>query len=403
MSNNIKVLFYIKIYKPNANGLVPLLLRVTFSKKVKQLSTGFYILPERWDNKQKRVKGNKEDAVQINNYILTTKSRLMGIFNQQLGDGDIDLINLIDTFLGRKDEQMTLLKVIEYHNQNFKSRIGIDYAFSTYEKYEITHKKIVAFLDSLGKQDMRLKDLTMKFISDFEYFLKAIEKNQHNTAVKYCKNLKKIMNMCVSNDWVARNPFTGYVCAYKATEQVFLMEHELKLIEEKEFQIPRLQVVKDLFIFQCYTGLAFADMASLIKQDIKIGIDGGKWLIKKRQKSTIKFIIPLLPEALKILDKYASKSSDEVLLPVYSIQRFNAYLHEIATICGLNKNISSHVGRRTFGNLALSKGISLNVIAKMMGHSNTLITQRIYAITDDQLISKEVSKLWKDQEEKPDS
>lgn len=393
MSNNIKLLFFLNIHKANSEGLSPLILRITYHRKLKQISTGFYIRQDRWDSKAKKMRGSKPDAEQVNNYILVTTARLMEIFNKQLQDGDINLDNLVDTFFGKNDNNVSLLYAINYHNENFKSRIGIDYTFSTYEKYDVTRKKVEAFLKHLDKKDIRLKDLTLKFIADFELFLKTVEKNQHNTAVKYCKNLKKILNVCVVNSWVESNPFNSYTCVYKETDCIYLLPHEINLIEEKQFRLERLQIVKDLFLFQCYTGLAYVDMSKLTKSNIVVGIDKNKWIVISRTKTGTKSTIPLLSQAVKILEKYDGVCKDERLLPVYSIQKFNSYLDEIAEICDINKKISSHVGRRTFGNLALSSGISLNVIAKILGHSSTITTQKIYAVTNDQLVSKEFDSL----------
>ena len=393
MSNNIKLLFFLNTHKANSEGLSPLILRITYNRKIKQISTGFYIGQDRWDSKAKKMRGSKPDALQVNHYILVTNAKLMEIFNKQLQDGDINLDNLVDTFFGKNDNHVSLLYAIKHHNENFKSRIGIDYTFSTYEKYDVTRKKIEAFLNHLGKKDIRLKDLTLKFIADFELFLKTVEHNQHNTAVKYCKNLKKILNVSVINNWVETNPFNSYTCVYKETDCIYLLPHEINLIEEKQFKLERLQVVKDLFLFQCYTGLAYVDMSKLTKANIMVGIDRNKWIIISRTKTGTKSTIPLLTQAVQILEKYDGVCKGEKLLPVYSIQKFNSYLDEIADLCGINKKISSHVGRRTFGNLALSSGISLNVIAKILGHSNTITTQKIYAVTNDQLVSKEFDAL----------
>lgn len=393
MANNVKILFWIKSNRINKKGLAPLMLRISYNKQRKEFSTGFNIEPCKWDNAKYKVKLKTGEAQQINQYIDEAKAKIFSLFKEMLLNEDICFDKLIDGFLGRNESTITLLQLVKLHNENFKSRVGIDYAFSTYEKYEITSKRIESFVKEYYKKpDIKLKQLDHRFISEFDFYLKTKHLNDHNTTTKYCKNLKKILNLAVVNNWIDANPFIGYKCSYKEVDRVYLSKSELHIIEAKSFKLQRLQIAKDLFVFQCYTGLSFCDMAKLTKSDISIGIDGNKWIITRRQKTDTRSAIPLLEQAIGIIEKYSCIESEN-LLPVYCIQKFNAYLHEIAELCGIDKNLTSHVGRRTFATtIALANGIGLETISKILGHSNTKITQQ-YAVVTDLKLSEDMQVL----------
>ena len=301
-SNNINILVWLYKAKTNKKGQSPLYIRVSYNSKRKNIASGFYVLPERWDSAKGRVKGSLPDAKEINEYIQQTQSRLISIYNEMLKEGDINLDKLVDRFFGRDTDPMTLMELVKYHNEDFHKRIGIDYTFSTYEKYDILRKKLELFIpNKYSKADIRLKDLNPVFVADFDYYLKHNDGNKHNTVVKYITNLKKIVNIAVTNGWLLKSSFVGYKSAYKDVERVYLTLPELKAIEQKEFKMERLRLVKDLFLFQCYTGLAYSDMAKLTDKDISTGVDGGKWIIIRRKKTDVRSAIPLLPMALDIL------------------------------------------------------------------------------------------------------
>jgi site-specific recombinase XerD len=397
-TNNIKILFWIQPSKCNKKGEAPIYLRISHNAERKNLSTGFNISPDRWDTTKAQVKGSKEDAVRINAYISQTRAKLIELFNEILKEGDINVDKLIDRFFGRDINSMTLLELVEYHNKDFEARIGTDYTFSTFEKYDILRKKLMDFIPAkYQKKDIRLRDLGHQFMADFDFYLKNHDNNEHNTATKYLKNLKKILNVAVINDWVEENPFENFKATYKDVDRVYLTQHELELIQNKRFQLGRLSLVKDLFLFQCYTGLAYSDMAKLTTGHISPGIDGNKWIITRRKKTDVRAAIPLLRQAEELINKYADGSTDsqKPLFPFYSIQKFNSYLHEIADLSGINKNLTSHVGRRTFATtIALANGIGLETISKILGHTSTKITA-IYAVVTDLKVGEDMNTLRK--------
>ncbi|RYY39016.1 MAG: site-specific integrase [Chitinophagaceae bacterium] len=394
--NNLTILFWLNKAKANKKGETPIYLRISYDNKRKTLSTGFSITPERWDSSKGQVKGSKDESKQINAYITQTRAKLMELFNEMLRRGDIHFDTLIERFFGRDSNNKTLLELVGTHNCDFERRIGIDYTESTFEKYDILRRKLEAFIPfKYHRKDIRLVDITHSFMADFEFYLKDHDKNEHNTAVKYLKNLKKIINLALINGWLEDNPFKGYKSNYKDVDRVYLTQAELDSIEAKEFRIGRLRLVKDLFLFQCYTGLAYSDMTNLTFGNLAPGIDGGKWIFTRRRKTDVRSAIPLLPKAESVIKKYESANSsfDQRLFPTYSIQKFNSYLNEIADLCNISKRLTSHVGRRTFATtIALSNGISLETISKILGHSTTKITAQ-YAVVTDYKVSQEIGQL----------
>lgn len=396
MTNNIKILFWIHKSKLNKKGEAPLYLRLTYNNVRKNLSSGYSIHPDRWDAQKGAIKGSKKDAVLMNTYISHTKEKLLELFNNMLKEQDINLELLVDKFFGRDIDNRSLLELVNYHNKDFESRIGTDYTYSTFEKYDILYRKLLNFIPyKYARKDIRLKDLNNKFLTDFDFYLKVHDKNEHNTATKYIKNLKKIINLGIREGWLDTDPFKHFQASYKDIDRVYLTQYELDIIQAKEFKLTRLGLVKDMFLFQCYTGFAYSDMAKLTLGHIVPGIDGGKWIITRRQKTKVRAAVPLLSEADRLISKY-NKEIDDLAKPIfdfYSIQRFNTYLHEIAEICGINKNLTSHVGRRTFATtIALSNGIGLETISKILGHTTTKITAQ-YAVVTDMQISKDMKSL----------
>jgi site-specific recombinase XerD len=199
----------------------------------------------------------------------------------------------------------------------------------------------------------------------------------------------------VINQWIKDNPFKQFKTGYKDVDRIYLTQHELTIIEEKTFRLQRLSFVRDIFLFQCYTGLAYSDMARLTIGHVSPGIDGNKWIIIRRKKTDVRAAIPLLPKAEELIQKYHSGSTEpgKPLFSFYAIQKFNAYLHEIAELCEINKNLTSHVGRRTFATtIALANGISLETISKLLGHTSTRITSQ-YAVVTDHKIGQDMAQL----------
>ena len=251
-----------------------------------------------------------------------------------------------------------------------KELIGIDVVKATHTKFETVLKKLKLFLKNHYKRsDILLPELGHKFVVDFEYYLKVDLEIGHNTTMKYIRNLKKVMNMAVMNDWIDKNPFNSFQCSNKKVTREILTENELQTLAGKEFAIQRLKEVRDIFLFCCYTGYAFVDVEKLTPSDVSLGIDGSKWIFTNRKKTGTASNVPLLPPAQEIIEKYAEHPyciSKGRLLPVKSNQKMNAYLKEIADLCGISKKLTMHIAPHTFATtVTLSNGVPIETVSKV--------------------------------------
>jgi site-specific recombinase XerD len=244
--------------------------------------------------------------------------------------------------------------------------------------------------------EISLANLKYQLLADFEFYLKSQKKIGQNTASKYIKNIKKIVQECVRKKWLNEDPFTEFKIKKVDTDPTFLLDYELKAIELKELKIERLSQVRDMFVFSCYTGLSFIDVFKLTSNHVSIGIDGEKWIITGRQKNNIPSHIPLLPIPLKIIAKYKEHPvavNKGKLLPMLSNQKMNGYLKEIADLCEIDKNLTYHVARHTFATtVTLTNGVPIESVSKMLGHKKIQTTQH-YAKILDKKVSNDIQIL----------
>jgi site-specific recombinase XerD len=247
-----------------------------------------------------------------------------------------------------------------------------------------------------GVSDMNVKKLNYEFVSDYEFWLKTARNCNHNTTMKYIANFRKIVNRCIKNGWLEKDPFFGFKMTKKEVIPEFLTEHQLQTISTKKFETERLTQVRDIFLFCCFTGLAFADVKKLKSSEISIGIDCSKWIFTNRQKTETLSRIPLLPIALEILEQYKDHPAclnTGKALPVLSNQKYNKYLKEIAGICAISKKLTTHTARHTFATtVTLSNGVPIESVSKMLGHKNLKTTEH-YAKVLDRKISNDMNQL----------
>lgn len=286
-----------------------------------------------------------------------------------------------------------------------EERIGVDVVKSTLVKYKTVLYKLRTFLyKKLNRKDIHLKELNLKFVIDFENYLKVDCSISHNTCMKYIRDLKKVLNMAVDNEWLDKNPFSRFKCSYKKVVREILTDNELSLLSEKEFSIQRLEEVRDIFLFCCYTGYAFVDVEKLSQNDVAIGIDGGKWIFTNRKKTGTSSNVPLLPPAQEIIEKYTNHpacNEKGKLLPVKSNQKMNAYLKEVADLCGISKKLTMHIARHTFAiTITLSNGVPIETVSKLLGHTK-LATTQIYAKVLEHKVSADMSVLKQKYQSQP--
>ncbi len=280
-----------------------------------------------------------------------------------------------------------LLEIFQQHNQQVKALIGSQYSSATWRRYVTSHDHTLHFLQfKYSLSDIPVDKIKYEFITDYEFWLKSIRKCNHNSTIKYLTNFKKIINICLKNSWIDKNPFVGFKMTKKEVERPFLSQEELIILATKQFTMPRIDQIRDVFLFCCYTGLAYVDICKLKRSEIAIGVDGEKWIFTHRQKTETSSRIPLLPPALKLIEKYQDSPEciiKDRLFPVMSNQKMNLYLKEIADACGINKNFTTHTARHTFATtVTLTNGVPIETVSKMLGHRNLKTTQHYAKILD---------------------
>ncbi len=398
MNATISTLFYLKNAKTNKKGLTPIYLRITVNGRRFEIATNRFVEKSKWSVATKKMKGNSEEARSINEYLQLLNAN---VFEAQkaliLENKEITFETLRNRIMGIDEHNYSIIEVFVQHNEKMKSLIGTDYSDSTHKRFETTLDHVKTFLKfKYNLSNMQINKIDYPFISGFDFYLRTEKKCNNNTTVKYVKNLGKIIKLCLANGWINKDPFANYKPKIKEVEREILTETEIESLVNKEFVSERLELVRDIFVFSCFTGLAYIDVKQLSKDNIGLGIDGDKWIFKNRQKTDTSSKIPLLPMAKNIIDKYADHpvcKNENRLLPILSNQKMNAYLKEISDVCGINKELTFHIARHTFATtVTLSNGVPLETVSKMLGHTNLRTTQH-YAKILDKKISEDMKVL----------
>lgn len=398
MKISFTLLFYIKKSKADVNKKANIYLRITVNGKRSELSIGRKVDFNKWNSGTNRVRGFSKEAQEINQYIdlITNKINKIQRNFVELGVSYTSK-NIRDKYQGKDEDQKMILKIFQDHNNQVEKLVGKEFAQGTALRYKTAKSHLEEFIKFEFKlDDIPVRDVDYNFITGFEYFLKTEKNCAHNTAIKYITNFKKIIRIAYANNWITKDPFFNWKARLKIVVREFLSEEEIQTLVEKDFFLPRLDRVKDLFLFSCYTGLAYSDVKKLTKDSIVIGIDGDKWINTKRTKTNTVSNIPILSVAASIIEKYANHIDvveSTRLLPVLSNQNMNAYLKEIADLCGITKNLTFHLARHTFATtVTLTNGVPIESVSKMLGHSSLKTTQH-YAKILDRKVSADMNVL----------
>lgn len=389
MKSSFTTHIYARSSKANSSGHYPIYVRITVNGQRTEFSTKKYIDPKKWDNTLSKIKGNTEEARTINSYLELVKSKLnqTQIFLAHT-QAEFTLNDFLIAYNGKDNSrQRSIITIFQEHNKRVKALLGKEYAVGTYERYETSLKHTQDFIKYQYKTiDYPLDKIDHAFIMDYDFYLRSIRNCSNNTTIKYLKNFKKIIRICIANGWIDKDPFLNYKSKQTEVERNVLSQDELDRILKKEFEVERLALVRDIFIFSCYTGLAYIDVKNLSQDNIVNGIDGNLWIDTNRQKTDTSSKIPLLEIPLKIIEKYTDYPqalNQNRLIPILSNQKMNAYLKEIADVCRIKKELSFHCARHTFATtVTLSNGVPIESVSKMLGHKSIRTTQHYAKITD---------------------
>ncbi|MEP6931459.1 MAG: site-specific integrase [Flavobacterium sp.] len=398
LESSIGITFFLKSSTNGSNERF-IYLRISVNGIPKETSTKRKWNLNRWDQKTGRAAGNKEDAKALNFFMYSTEMKIRKYADQLLDKQEsLSSIKLINFILGKTKQKTTVLQEFQIHNDQMLALVKKgEYAIGTHVRFEISKNHVKDFMRfRYNVEDMEFTELNFEFVKEYEFYLKTVKNNANNTALKYITNFKKIVLVALDKEFLVTDPFKRFKCRKVKVPKKPLAGFELALLEKHKFSTARLGVVRDVFVFQCYTGLAYIDVFNLKRSDIKEGIDGEQWILTERQKTGSPINIPLLPKATEILERYKNHPlciERDSVLPVNSNQKMNEYLKEIADLCGITSVLNTHKARRTFGStITLNNNVHIHVVKEMLGHQSVSQTEE-YALTEQISIGREMQGL----------
>ncbi len=387
VNEDLSILFWLKRQKASKEGLVPIYVRITVKGGRTEFSSGKKIHPDHWDEESATATSGCPEYKLINSYIIKTKAELEKHYNQVAAVNKRVHPDMIkDAYMPKQVLQKSLMQAFKLHNEEFAERVAKKKGTNgTLLRYVRLKDKVQDFLKKKYKlADIALDDIEMAFAVNFFHFL-TMENIGDNTAMKYVKTLKQIIDRAIDEGWIKHNTISGFKCTYIDPDRETLEMHELLEMYEKQITIARLEEVRDVYVFCCFTGYAYETVYKLQPANIFKGLDGKPWITKDRQKTGVEETVPLLPIALAIIDKYKNHPycvNENKLLPVNSNVRYNAYIKEVATICGIKKELTTHTARHTFATtVTLENDVPIETVGKMLGHKDLRSTQKYAKIT----------------------
>lgn len=396
ISQDMAILFFANTPKKDASGKTPIYCRITLQGKRAQFSTGKKVDTDKWIPKQGYLLNSHENAKTINIELDSIKSDLRKMYHHLSAlHNRVTADMLLNEYLGKTKNHKTLIELFSIYNTILKQKLQLpEPSISPYtlKRFEVTKKKIQSFIkNEFHVNDKLLNELKPSFAEEFKLYLLTIEKISMNTAMKYIKNTKQVLRYAQLKEWMQFNPIAGFKCTYKNPVRERLTWQELMDLYHKELPVQRLTEVRDVYVFSCFTGYAYVDVLNLTAENVIQWIDGNKWLIKQRTKTNNKSNVPLLDIPLAIIEKYKNHPyciNSNKLLPVNSNQRYNAYLKEIAVLCRINKNLTTHTARHTFATtILMDNDCPIESASEMLGHTSIRTTQ-IYTKVTDVKVSK---------------
>ncbi|MDQ0109156.1 site-specific recombinase XerD [Chitinophaga terrae (ex Kim and Jung 2007)] len=400
VSQELSILFHLRYDNNNSDGKATICVRLTVTGFPRDgFSLGYKVEPSKFNKEAGIIIGKSAEAIEINRYLQHVKSELIRHYNQLKALDPVVTATMIkNSYNGINREKRTLLELVDFHNEKFQQKVDKEKRkASTMKKWRSTKDKLSTFIASVFKaKDIPLGKIDYAFAEDFFDYLTLTDGLRDNSAMKYIKNTKQLMKLAVRRKWINANPIEDFVCSYINPERDILTVDELRTMYSKEFSIPRLEEARDAYLFMALTGFAYKDVLLLTRDHLVKFFDGEDWIVKNREKTWCRENVPLLPVAKEILKEYENHPycvANNVLLPIKSNQRFNGYLKEIADICGINKNLTTHTARHTFATtVTLANGVPLETVSAMLGHKSIRTTQ-IYAKIVASKVSQDMKSL----------
>lgn len=381
-----KVSYYVRSNYENKQGKSPLMIRIYLNREMLTVgSSGLNVDKKLWCNATSRMKGRTQEALCINAQLDEISTSFQEIFKRYEKDDDLTLEKIKSIYLGKDKIKTTFLEYYDGFLEELQAQVGTVKTKATYYKYLGTKRHFENFLRyKYRRKDLMPKELTHLVISDFEIYLRTVANLKVNSSTKTLKFFKTVVKHAQRTGFIIHDPFMNHHFQTEYVDRGFLTDEEIKCIMEKEFPTARLEAVRDIFIFSCFCGLAYIDVANLTQDNI-VTLDGKRWIMTTRQKTKVPSNILLLDIPAMIIEKYRGRTKDGKLLPILSNQKMNSYLKEIGDVCGIKKNLTYHLARHTFATMILSKGVPIESVSKMLGHTNIRTTQVYARITNKKI------------------
>ncbi|MCL6216883.1 site-specific integrase [Zunongwangia pacifica] len=381
--STFKLLFYLKKNEPKKNGTVAIMGRITIDGKAASFSTKLEITPSNWDLKHGRVPGKSKQALSTNTKLDNIRLRIDKHYEELLKyDGFVTPQKLKLSFLGVGIMEDAILKVFQAHNDDFAKMVAKrERSQSTHNKYKIVYNHLAEFIKlRYLREDMAFKELTSDFIREFDFYLRVDKECTHNTVWVYTMPVLRIVELAIKKGMIRNNPFEDYEITMKEADRGFLLKGDVEKIMLCQLPKKRYELVRDLFVFSCFTGLSYADIKKLKRNNIQNFFDGHQWVISRRKKTDVSSNVRLLEIPKKIIEKYFGTTRNEFVFPVPSNATCNNHITRIMAIAEITaeQKVTFHTARHTFATMVLTAGASLESVQKMMGHTNITTTQ-IYA------------------------
>ena len=389
-----RAVFYLRSNYVNKEGKTPVMLRIYLNNERLSIgSTGIAVQQSQWDREKERLKGRTTEALSTNLELDNIQSGLQTIFKKVEMTDEVSLERIKSEYLGKKEDVDTLMSLFIKQNSEVARQVGVSVEAATLQKYNVCKKHFSNFLrDKYGRSDIRLSELGYIVIHDFDIYLRTVVGQNPNTATRMMKTFKTITILGRKLGVLHHDPFLNIRFHMEPVNRGFLTDEEILKIANKNFGIGRLELVRDVFVFSCFTGLAYIDVYNLAPENI-VTLNGKQWIMTKRQKTSVETNVLLLDIPKSIIAKYSGKTyRDGKLFPMLTNQKLNSYLKEIADICGIKKNLTFHLARHTFATMSLSKGVPIESVSKMLGHTNIKTTQ-LYARITNKKIEHDMNEL----------
>lgn len=392
------IIFVLQKGKAREDGTAPIVARITVNHEMVHFATRMYIHPDRWLPKDYRTAGKSREEKQINDALDELRVLIRRRYDQMLrGEETITAAMLKNAITGLDQSTSTLLGVCDRFIEDYTDLLRTKQCCrETYLRYLLTRNRLEEFMRNRYRiPDIPVKEIQSRFAAEFDRWLRITYQLTNNSAMKLMRQLKTMLRVGHLNGWSKNDPLAGYKIHFEKVDRGYLTDAELSRLESKVFTTRRLEVIRDLFLFSCYTGLAYIDLKNLTSDMLQRWPDGNLWIDTKRQKTNIPVHVRLLETPLRLIEKYKGsvKGKSRLLFPVPSNQKVNSYLKEIADLCGIDKDLTFHTARHTFATtVTLANGVPIETVSKMLGHTNIQTTQ-IYARVIDTKINNDMEAL----------